>query len=137
MQSDAFTLEYELPAPAAEVWRYLTDTQLLERWYWPASLEPRYEANAVPGGKFRFASDVAGMVVTGTYLEADAPRQFVKTWRWDGSDEETEVRVTLVEPAGGGTRLTLVHSGHLDEGSLENHRTGWSDCLDRLVTVLG
>lgn len=137
MEGDAFTLEYELRASAAEVWRYLTDTELLERWYWPASLEPRYEADAVPGGKFRFSSDVAGMAVSGTYLEADAPGQLVKTWRWDGSDEETRVRVTLKEPTGGGTRLTLVHSGHVDENSLENHRTGWTDCIDRLVAVLG
>lgn len=136
MPSDAFTLEYELPAPPVQAWRHLTDPQLLESWYWPASLQPVYEADAVPGGGFRFASQVASMAVSGTYLEADAPKRFVKTWRWDGSNEETTVIVTLEARADGGTNLTLTHSGHGDAVALENHRTGWTDCLNRLGALL-
>ena len=137
MDYGAFTLEYLLPLPPAQVWPYLTDPQLLESWYWPASLEPVYEARAVPGGGFRFASEVAGIAVTGTYLEVDAPLRLLKSWRWEGGAQETRVLLTLAERAEGGTRLTLVHFGHEDETSLENHKVGWTDCLDRLVAELG
>lgn len=132
----SFTLEYRLPAPAAQVWRYLTVPGLLERWYWPASLRPVYEMDAVAGGEFRFASEVAGMAVSGVYLEAAAPHRLVKSWRWDGGEEETRVHVALAETGNGGTLLSLTHSGHDSAESLENHRVGWTDCLDRLRALL-
>src|SRR5690554_1494876 len=137
MDSDAFALEYRLRASPAEVWRHLTAPQLLDRWYWPSRLRPVYEADAVQGGPFRFSSAVANIGVSGTYLEVDPPRRLKKSWCWEGAGEETTVRVSIDELEEGETLLTLVHSGHEDEASLENHRTGWTDCLNRLRELVG
>ncbi len=136
MHDTAFTLDFDFPTSAEEVWRYLTLPELLERWYWPTRLEPAYEIDAVVGGRFRFASEVANMAVSGTYLEVAAPRRFEKSWRWDGAAYETRVRVVLSDREDSGTRVTLTHSGHEDVQSLENHRVGWTDCLSRLKFLL-
>lgn len=129
---DAFRIEIDLPAPPDRLWRYLTDANALATWYWPRQLEPTYESDPVLGGYFRIASQKAGVGVQGYYLEAKAPNRFVKTWSWDNEDSETQVEVQLQETEPGRTRLNLVHSGHDSPVALENHRTGWNDCLARL-----
>ena len=66
--SELFTTEVDLPAPAEEVFRHLTDPAAMVRWIGQhATLRP------VPGGAFEI--DINGVPVRGHYLELDPPRR--------------------------------------------------------------
>jgi Activator of Hsp90 ATPase homolog 1-like protein len=65
--SELFATEVDLPAPAEEVFRHLTDPAAMVRWMGQhATLRP------VPGGAFEI--DINGVPVRGRYLEIDPPR---------------------------------------------------------------
>jgi hypothetical protein len=72
--SGSFATEVDLPSPAEEVFRYLTDPAAMIRWMGQhAVLKP------VPGGAFE--ADINGVPVRGQYLEIDPPRLRHARWR--------------------------------------------------------
>ena len=69
--SELFATEVDLPAPAEEVFRHLTDPAAMVRWMGQhATLRP------VPGGAF----EIEGVPVRGQYLEIDPPRRVLVSW---------------------------------------------------------
>ena len=124
-------LHRDLDAGPDQVWRALTDPAALAAWFWPERLSPTAEVDLEEGGRYRIASPPADMAASGKFVELEAPRRLVCTWGWDGEDAETLVTIVLA-PAGGGTRLDLVHEGFADEQARDDHVQGWTDCLDRL-----
>jgi uncharacterized protein YndB with AHSA1/START domain len=117
------------------VWRALTDPAELAAWFWPADYGTTVEADARVGGRYRIAAaPERGLVVEGEYLEVAAPRRLVTSWRWDGDDVRSVVRLDLL---GGerGSGLTLTHEG-LPPEDVPPHQQGWTDSLDRLVDHL-
>lgn len=125
-----FTTEVDLPAPAEEVFRHLTDPVAMVRWMGQhAVLKP------VPGGVFEL--DINGVPVRGQYLEVDPPRRVLVTWGVAGNTDmppgATEVEFTLT-PTPDGTRLRLVHRGLLPSQE-EMHGIGWQHFLARLATA--
>jgi uncharacterized protein YndB with AHSA1/START domain len=139
-------LERTLPAPPERVWRALTEASPLTAWFWPAHFAATVRVDARPGGELRIAA-ADGLAVSGRFREVEAPRRLVFTWRWDGDpavadsagdedeeaadDEETLVTIEL-SAADGRTALVLTHEGFAADTTRDDHRTGWSDCLDRL-----
>jgi uncharacterized protein YndB with AHSA1/START domain len=128
--TDQYETSVDLPAPVEEVFRYLTDPAAMVRWMGQhATLEP------AAGGTFEV--DINGVPVRGRYLEIDPPRRIVVSWGVAGSADlppgTTEVEFTLT-PAGGGTRLRLVHR-NLPASQAPMHGTGWTHFLDRLAVA--
>jgi len=129
--TDQFATEVDLPAPAEEVFRHLTDPAAMIRWMGQhAVLKP------VPGGTFEV--DINGIPVRGEYLEVDPPRRVLVSWGVAGSTGmppgATEVEFTLTAiPAG--TRLRLVHRG-LPPDQARVHAAGWQHFLDRLTPAV-
>jgi uncharacterized protein YndB with AHSA1/START domain len=117
-----------------QVWRALTEPGELAAWFWPADYGTTAEADAHVGGRYRIAAPSHQLAVEGEYLEVAAPRRLVTSWRWDGDDVRSVVRVDLL---GGehGSGLTLTHEG-LPPDDVAPHEQGWSDSLDRLVDHL-
>ena len=73
MVSELYATEIDLPAPAEEVFRHLTDPAAMVRWMGQhATLRP------VPGGAFEI--DINGVPVRGHYLEIDPPRRVLVSW---------------------------------------------------------
>ena len=135
----------EIDAPPDRVWRALTMPERLSVWFrvsiegpltpgsqvWMMSTDPQY-----PGARFQVR-----------VVEADPPRRFV--WEWHPGavdptvdyDREPWTRVTFVlEPAAGGTRLTLSETG-FDQISLarrakvfDDNAQGWTEVLQWLRT---
>ena len=127
--NELFATEVDLPAPAEEVFRHLTDPAAMIRWMGQhAVLKP------VPGGAFEI--DINGIPVRGQYLEVDPPRRVVVSWGVAGSADmppgATEVEFTLT-PIPAGTRLYVVHRG-LAPDQAEVHAAGWRHFLDRLAS---
>ena len=101
----ALRFEVTYPHPPAKVWRVLTTREHLARWLMQNDFEPRV------GHKFQFrAKPVGGWdgIVNSEVLELVPERRLVITW----TSNVIDTKVTfLLEPAGAGTRLTLLHTG--------------------------
>jgi uncharacterized protein YndB with AHSA1/START domain len=128
--TDQFATEVDLPAPAEEVFRHLTDPGAMMRWMGQHAV-----LNPVPGGAFEI--DINGVPVRGQYLEIDPPRRVLVSWGVAGNADmppgATEVEFTLT-PTSGGTRLRLVHRG-LTPDQAQFHTAGWQHFLARLVSA--
>ena len=78
--AEEFSTEVDLPAPAEEVFRHLTEPAAMIRWMGQhATLTP------VPGGAFEV--DINGVPVRGRYLEVDPPRRVVVSWGVAGNTD--------------------------------------------------
>ena len=76
-------------------------------------------------------------IVSGQYVEVDAPRRVVLTWGWEGGQPvppgASTVEVELT-PDGDGTMLRLTHRD-LPPEEVEQHAHGWDHFLPRLATA--
>jgi uncharacterized protein YndB with AHSA1/START domain len=124
----------ELPATTEQVWQALTRPRSLEQWFWPPHFATTAEIELSPGGRYRIASPVAGMAVSGQYVQVQSPDLISFSWQWDGEDTESVVTIGL-SGTGASTELSLAHVG-LAESEVANHVQGWTDCLDRLPAWL-
>lgn len=102
---DAILLEREFDAAPEQVWRALTDSDLLAQWLMPNTF--RLEE----GAEFTFTTNPApgfDGVVRCRVIGFEEHRSLTYSWRGGGVD--TVVEWTL-EPVGAGTRLRLCHRG--------------------------
>lgn len=101
----ALRFEAVYPYPPAKVWRVLTTQEHLAAWLMPNDFEPRV------GHRFQFRSTPVGGwdgIVNCEVLELEPDRKLVL--RWASNVIDTKVTF-LLEREGGGTRLTLLHTG--------------------------
>lgn len=126
-------LTVELALSPDETYAAFTDVATLSEWFWPERLQPTYAIDPVVGGSLRARSDVADLGVTATFRGLD-PDRIVFDWQWDGATETTSVAIDIA-PGEEGTLVTLTHSGNADESARDEHRQGWTDCLDRLAEL--
>jgi uncharacterized protein YndB with AHSA1/START domain len=129
----------EIGQPPAKVWAALTTAEGLSAWFGQdATIDLR------PGGSasMKFGSEhVAEMRVE----RVDEPTVFGYTWHIYGLPDEdprrTYVEFTL-EPAGAGTRLTVVESGFAQlpddayRTAYDGNTQGWASELGELVDYL-
>jgi len=133
------------PHPPEMLWKTLTSSELMARWLGmtPTGFEP------VPGNRFTYQTTPAGEwdgKIQCEVLEIVAQRRFVYSWKGGhagnsgyGSPLDTVVTFTL-EPAEGGTRLRMVHSGFVlpkNETAYRNMSGGWTKVLSRIEAVTG
>jgi uncharacterized protein YndB with AHSA1/START domain len=129
----------EIGQPPAKVWAALTTAEGLSAWFGQdATIDLR------PGGSasMKFGSEhVAEMRVE----RVDEPTVFGYTWHIYGLPDEdprrTYVEFTL-EPAGAGTRLTVVESGFAQlpddayRTAYDGNTQGWASELGELIDYL-
>jgi uncharacterized protein YndB with AHSA1/START domain len=100
---DEVTREMEMPAPPDEVWRWLTDPELLALWLGARDAE----VDLRPGGDLLVRDD-SGAERTGWVEEADEARRLAFWWRLPDEDA-TRVELEL-EESEEGTLLRVVES---------------------------
>ena len=117
MGSESIRLSVVLPASAERIYK--------------AWLDGREHA-AFTGGKATSSPKVGGRFtawdgyIEGTHLELKPQRRIIQSWRTSEFPEgspDSRVEVVL-DPASGGTRLTLLHS-EIPAGQGEMYRSGW------------
>jgi uncharacterized protein YndB with AHSA1/START domain len=129
----------ELAHPPATVWAALTTAEGLGSWFGEeATIELR------PGGTARMSWS-GGPAVEMRVERVEEPSVFGFTWQISGLPDDdprrTYVEFTL-EPAGAGTRLTVVESGfaQLPEDAhrkaVQDNTEGWGRELGELVNYL-
>jgi uncharacterized protein YndB with AHSA1/START domain len=108
---ESVVLEYDLAEPPHEVWRALTEPQLLATWLGPNDIRPEV------GAQFQIDGDRGSAPVHCRILDAE-PHRRLRWQQWERDD--ADARGTLVESLvsfelsalpDGGTHLRLVHDG--------------------------
>lgn len=129
-ETQSIVVEYEFPQPPEQVWRVLTEPELLAKWLMPNDIR------AEIGQCFNFhAAPVPGWdgIVDCQVLSVEPLRLLRYSWR-GGSDDlaaygqrlDTIVTWTLTPTAEGGTHLRLDHDGFpLDSFAFNMMGEGW------------
>lgn len=125
----------EIAVPPERVFRALASEEILKWW---GSAETyrctKWAGEVKVGGKWRtegMGSDGKPFWVEGVYLEIDAPRKLVQTWRygWDTTGSPTVITYRL-DAIAGGTRVTLKHTGfEKNPEACLDHGDGWERVL--------
>lgn len=138
------------PCGIERLWKAFTTEEDMLQWHSPEGMtNPHVEVDLRVGGKYaitmRYDETGEEVTVRGTYKEIKKPRKLSYTWKWDGSEEETEVHVFFEEVSKEKTKLTLIHRGfspHPAKVDVENnwthesHTAGWMTGLDKLAELL-
>jgi uncharacterized protein YndB with AHSA1/START domain len=127
--------EVRIAARPETVFDFFIDPAKMRQWKGrKAELDPQ------PGGVYRIEINEQA-IVSGEYVEVEAPSRVVFTWGWEGQETgehavppgSSRVEVDLV-PDGEGTLVRLRHF-NLPEQSREIHGQGWDLYLARLARV--
>jgi uncharacterized protein YndB with AHSA1/START domain len=120
--------------PPATVWVALTTAEGLAAWFGDQA-----EIDLRPGGAARMRWTEAGFTAEMRVERVEEPRVFGFTWGIyglpAGDPRRTYVEFTL-EPAGAGTRLTVVETGFA-QLSADAHRTAYDGNSDGWAKELG
>ena len=130
----SLTFTRSIGVPPAEVFDLFTSPSALQEWCCQvAQVDPR------PGGRL-YLWWGQGYYTAGVFTEVTTDRRLAFTWRGDGDPVATTVQVDFTSAAGGGTRVTLAHSGLGTESAwasaAEGIRLGWEAALENLQSVL-
>jgi len=130
IDGDRFCFECSLCASPAQVWDYLTQSELLSGWLGDGEI-----ANEA-GGRMVLRTGMGGPTIQGTVLTCEPPRVLSYTWNVTlfGQDElmgpEATVRFEL-ELRGEETLLTLTH-GPIAQEYKSRTGAGWHALLEIL-----
>jgi uncharacterized protein YndB with AHSA1/START domain len=128
-----------IAAPIERVFRALTASEEIVKW-WGAGQVYRttgWQADLRVGGAWRAegqSADGKKFSVTGEFLEVEAPRKLVQTWKPDWDEGGATTLTYRLETTPAGTQVTVRHEGF--EGrpaSCRDHGQGWERVLGWLA----
>jgi uncharacterized protein YndB with AHSA1/START domain len=132
----SLTLKRRLKAPPHAVYAAWTDPKKIVKWFGPDAGPVEHAAVDVRvGGKYTVmfrTEDGEQHQVSGIYREVVPNEKLVFTWAWRSTPERESLVTVLIKPDGAGSLLTLQHEKFFDEKARDDHRRGWSGCLDKL-----
>lgn len=141
---DAIISEIEIAAPANRVFKALTHSDDLARWFGEASCPTKvWTMDAHKGGSYSYATEMGSYEVKGIsefrcqgeILEFEPPRLLVYTWiaNWHlDKKRKTVVRWELT-PTAKGTHVRVTHSGLAqEEGARTDYQKGWPGVMKNL-----
>jgi len=145
--TDAIVLKIEIAAPPERVFKALTESAEIVRWFNNSECPVKiWKMDARLGGRYSYETDQSKTVVVngidtfkchGEITEYDPPRLLAYTWisNWhNDKQKETVVRWELT-PSNAGTVVKMTHSGLADEAKArEEYRGGWPSLLKNLKT---
>ncbi|MGW5452162.1 SRPBCC domain-containing protein [Nocardia sp. NPDC003979] len=136
---DQIVRTVELAHPPAKVWAAITTAEGLASWFGNTA-----EIDLRPGGDMRMTWN-EGFAADMRVERVEEPTVFGYTWPINGLPDDDPRRTYVefrLEPAGAGTRLTVVESGfaQLPEAAhkeaFEGNVGGWKSELGELVEYL-
>ena len=121
--------EFQIAAPQATVFAFLTDPDKILRWMGTkATVEPE------PGGIYLVSMDDSH-VARGQFTEVIPVHRLAYSFGWEGSETVPPgsglIEIDLIEKDGG-TLVRLTHGGLPDEEQRAQHEKGWNHYLKRL-----
>ena len=130
-------VERRLPAPMAEVFRWLTEPGLMARWMTPVGTATAMVDLRV-GGALSLVMRGGDTVIehTGTYIEIEPPRRLAFTWASPFTGAEPSLVTVELEPDGDHDTVLRLRHSRLPDAATESHRGGWGKMLGRLAAGL-
>jgi uncharacterized protein YndB with AHSA1/START domain len=138
--TNAIQKEILIPQSREQVWRAITDPDMLAEWMFPNDFEPRIGHQFtfhVPGNpKVNFD----GLIVRCEVLVCEPPSRLVFSWSAGGAVENTQVSFQLESDAEG-TRILFEHSGFdiampFGEQAVKGAEYGWAKMFKQLGVVV-
>ncbi len=128
-----------IPVPPARVFQALASSEILDWWVRPGVFDTRHwQGDVRPGG--RWEADGVGKAgpyaLEGEFVEIDAPRRLVHTWKPKGAPVPPMTVVYELEPVAGGARIKLTHSGFPAAEVCENTAAGWKTSFEKLSELM-
>ena len=133
----SLTLKRRLKAAPASVYAAWTDPEKIVRWFGPdAGPVELADLDVHVDGRYAIAfrtEDGEQHHVSGVYREVVPNEKLVFSWAWRSTPERESLVTVLIKPESGGSLLTLHQEKFFDEKARDEHRHGWTGCLDKLV----
>lgn len=129
----------QLSASPERVFRALASDEVTRWWVRPGVFDTReWGGDVRVGGTWRASGVGRGRpyALEGEFVEVEAPRRLVHTWRPSGASVPPTTVGYLLERVDGGTSLTLRHSGFTSPETCESTAAGWQTSFDRLAELL-
>lgn len=127
-------LERVFHAPVDLVWKALTETEALNKWYFPLP-----EFRAEPGFEFEFTVEHEGKVYRHLCVvtEVVEKKRLSYTWRYDRYEGDSLLTFELF-PEGKATKVRLTHSGldsfpKLPDFARKSFLGGWTYFMDQAL----
>lgn len=143
LQERELTITRVFNAPRSLVFKVWTQPEHFARWLGPTDfMTVACQMNVQIGGIYRAcirSPEGKDHWMQGSYREVTEPERLVFTFAWEDEDSrpkhETLVTVTFTEQ-GNKTLMTFHQAIFESTESRNSHRTGWSECFDRLQAYL-
>ena len=72
----------------------------------------------------------------GSYMEIEPHARLVFSWNWVSTPERVSRVTVVLRPLPDGTEVTLTHDRFADADTAKRHTRGWTESLERLLTLL-
>lgn len=139
-------IERIFDAPREQVWRAMTDPELVAQWWGRGNKLVVEKLELRPGGHWRFVehSDHGVHGFEGRFGEINPPSRVVQTFEWDGMPAHPCVETMTLEDLGDGRTKLIVESlfytaeerdGMLSSG-METGMNQSYEALDRVLAKL-
>jgi uncharacterized protein YndB with AHSA1/START domain len=137
------TIARMFDAPRSLVFKVWTQPEHFSRWLGPKDFTTTfYQMDVRLGGTYRAcirSPEGTDHWMQGVYREIVEPERLVFTFAWEDENgqpkHQTIVTVTFVEQ--GSKTLLAFHQAVFESvESRDSHRSGWSECFDRLEVYL-
>ena len=134
-------LQLVVDSPRERVFRALTESAELARWWGPVGYAmAEIDLDLRVGGGYRFTMQPpAGdrFHLAGEFLEIEPPRRLVYTFRYEEPDPDDRLTVVALslEEVGDATEVSLSQGEFATGARLELHRSGWRDSLEKLCEL--
>ena len=129
----------EIAAPPERVFVALASREIVDWWVSPGVFQTtEWSGEVRVGGRWQASGVVRGAPfgLEGEFVEVEPPRKLVHTWQRTGAPGPKTTVTYLLEPHGGGTRITLRHAGFPPHGAFETTSIGWETSFARLAEIL-
>ena len=132
-----------IDAPRRLVFKAWTEPEQVARWWGPKGFTTTFcDMDIRPGGQFRFcmrSPTGTDHWKRGVYREVVAPERIIFTFAWEDAagnpGHELLTTVTFAEQ-GRKTKLTLNQAVFETADGCDDHRRGWTSCLERFADYM-
>ncbi|MFF0345830.1 SRPBCC domain-containing protein [Kribbella sp. NPDC004875] len=133
----------EFDATPAQLFRVLSDRDLVAQWMGPRELEMTVEEYDVrSGGRYRYIhrDDSGEYAFRGVFHTVDQDKLIIQTFEWEGAPGEVCLEKATLEPTATGVRLhqqsVFPSVGSRDQFVASGMEHGVRDSMDRLAEVV-
>ena len=133
----------EFAATPAQLFKIMTDPDLVAEWLGPRNLDATVEEYDVrPGGTYRYIhrDDSGEYAFRGVFHTVEQDKLVIQTFEWEGAPGEVCLEKVTLEPTDNGVRLhqqSVFPSVDARDQSIEyGMESGIHDSMDRLAELL-